>query len=108
MARHPSASPRGRNPFDPLDGPVDEHLDLHGYRAVEARVVVADVLRAVQKRHPGGLLHIITGRGRGSVGGPVLKPIVQGVLSAAPSGMVHAWGKDDADGGFLVRLAGRR
>lgn len=97
-----------RNPFDPLDGRVDETLDLHGYAAVEARAFLAGFLKAAQKRHPGGLLHLITGRGKRSAGGPVLKPLVKATLVATPATIVEAWGKDDSDGGFLVRFAGRR
>lgn len=97
-----------RNPFDPLDGRVDETLDLHGFAAVEARTVLAAFLKSAQQRHPGGLLHLITGRGKRSAAGPVLKPLVKAALAATPSTIIKEWGKDDNDGGFLVRLAGRR
>lgn len=108
MARPTPSSRDERNPFDPLDGRVDETLDLHGFAAVEARTVLAGFLKSAQQRHPGGLLHLITGRGKRSAGGPVLKPLVKTALAAAPMTIIHAWGKDDNDGGFLVRLAGRR
>jgi DNA-nicking Smr family endonuclease len=106
MPKRRSGSTAPRNPFDPLDGRVDETLDIHGFSAVEARAHVDPFLRAARKRCPGGLLHLITGRGRNSAGGSVLKPIVRAALASAPPTVVVAWGKDHADGGFLVRLAG--
>ena len=86
---------------------MDETLDLHGYSGVEVRVFLTTFLREAQRRHPGGLLHLITGRGRGSTGAPVVKPLVKGVLTGTPHGVAEAWGKDETDGGFLVRLARR-
>ncbi|MBC7897933.1 MAG: Smr/MutS family protein [Cytophagaceae bacterium] len=108
MARRTPSARDDRNPFDPLDGRVDETLDLHGYAAVEARAFLTGFLTSAQRRHPGALLHIITGRGKRSATGPVLKPLVKATLGATPASVVNAWGKDDNDGGFLVRLAGRR
>lgn len=86
---------------------MDESLDLHGYSGVEVRAFLTTFLREAQRRHPGGLLHLITGRGRRSATGPVLKPLVKGVLVATPVRVVEAWGKDETDGGFVVRLARR-
>lgn len=100
-----SAPSNSGNPFDSLDGRVDEELDLHGFSGVDARVMLEGFLKAAQRRKPGGLLHVITGKGRGSAGRPVLKPIVRAALVAAPPTVVKEWGKDDHDGGFLVRLA---
>ncbi len=106
MPKRPVRSHAPRNPFDPFDGRVDETLDLHGFSAVEARAHIEPFLRAARKRCPGGLLHLITGRGKNSLGGSVLKPIVRAALTSAPPNVVTAWGKDHADGGFLVRLSG--
>jgi DNA-nicking Smr family endonuclease len=93
----------GRNPFEPLDGTVDDSLDLHGMPAAEAVPAAAAFVRRVQRRAPGALVHIITGRGRGSPGRPVLKPKVRSMLKAG--GLpVEAWGEDLDGGGFLVRL----
>jgi DNA-nicking Smr family endonuclease len=92
-----------RNPFEPLEGHVADTIDLHGMTAAEAEAAVAAFLRRCHRRAPGALVHIITGRGRGSPGRPVLKPKVkamlkQGELPAA------AWGEDLDGGGYLVRL----
>src|SRR5215211_4878129 len=94
---------RSRNPFEPLEGAVDDTLDLHGFGAAEARAAVITFLRRVQRQSPDALVHLITGKGRGSPGRPVLKGVVKSLLrsSAVP---VHEWGEDLDGGGFLVRL----
>ncbi len=93
--------------LDPLDGPIDDTLDLHGFRAREVRTHVAAFLASLRMRQPGALVHLITGRGRGSAGGPVLRSTVRTLLRKANADLVEAWGLDDAEGGFLVRLGGR-
>jgi DNA-nicking Smr family endonuclease len=107
ILRKATRSTAPRNPFDPLDGEVDQTIDLHGYSGVEARVHAAELIRAAQRRSPGGLLHIITGKGRNSSAGPVLKPLVKAVLSSSAKSIVAEWGPDDSGGGFLVRLSVR-
>ncbi|MGE0552995.1 MAG: Smr/MutS family protein [Gemmatimonadales bacterium] len=97
---------KSRDPFDPLDGPVTATLDLHGNTALEARARLDGFFATARRRHPGGLLHVVTGKGRNSPGRPVLKPLVRGLLAKAPSTVVAAWGRDLDDGGFLVRLTG--
>jgi DNA-nicking Smr family endonuclease len=104
MPKQKKHSARGANPFDLLDGRVDETLDLHGFSAVDARAHVESWLRAARRRSPGGLAHIITGKGRNSSGRPVLRPIVKALLVAGLPSVVRTWGPDDADGGYLVRL----
>lgn len=59
-------------------------------------------LAAARRRHPGGLVHLITGRGRSSAGRPVLGGIVRTLLRG--SGDAAHWRSDDHGGGFLVRL----
>ena len=100
----PSAAPR--NPFDPLDGPVDDTLDLHGFGAAEARTAAAAFLERTRRRTPGGLVHLITGKGRGSPGHPVLKTMIRTMLRSGEL-PAAAWGEDLDGGGFLVRLGGR-
>jgi DNA-nicking Smr family endonuclease len=92
-----------RNPFEPLDGPVDDSLDLHGMSRAEGAAAAAAFVRRVQRRAPGALVHIITGRGRGSPGRPVLKPGIRTLLKAGEL-PIAAWGEDLDGGGFLVRL----
>ena len=108
MPRLRSAVPRTRDPFDPLDGPVDHTIDLHGLRSAEARAYVLSVIGSVYRKRPGSLVHIITGRGRGSAGAPVLKRAIGTLLRSGQVAHVAAWAADLDDGGYLVRLEGTR
>lgn len=93
-----------RNPFDPCDGPVDSTLDLHGATTVDVETRLRSFLETAARRHPGGLVHVITGRGRGSAGAPVLKPAVKRLLAGPLARLVTATERDLNDGGYLVRL----
>ena len=91
--------------LDPLDGPVDDVLDLHGMTAAEALPAVSAFVRRVHRSRPGGLVRVVTGKGRGSPGQPVLKTRVRTLLreGALP---VAEWGGDLDGGGYLIRLKG--
>lgn len=91
------------DPFDPLDGPVSTTLDLHGFRASEVREQLPLFLSGARRRYPRGLVHVITGKGRGSAGGPVLKTIVRTMLRSGEL-EVSEWGEDASGGGYLLRL----
>jgi DNA-nicking Smr family endonuclease len=95
------------DPFDPLDGTPSETLDLHGFTAAEAVAHLGQWLARERKRAPGALVHVITGRGRNSAKGSVLRPAVRSFLSTNAAQHIAAWSKDHDDGGFLVRLKGR-
>jgi DNA-nicking Smr family endonuclease len=103
MPKRKRAAAQERNPFEPLDGPVSDTLDLHGFQASEARAAVIAFLRRSQQKSPNGLVHVITGKGRGSPGRPVLKGAVKSLLESSAV-TVLAWGEDLNGGGFLVRL----
>lgn len=94
---------RRHDPFDPLDGPASTTLDLHGFRASEVREQLPLFLKSARKRHPRGLVHVITGKGRGSAGGPVLKTLVRTMLRNGEL-EVSEWREDSAGGGYLLRL----
>jgi len=86
-----------------LDARVAATLDLHGMTAAEAKERAAAFLGSSARARPGSVVHIITGRGRNSPTGSVLKPAVRTVLrSAGPA--VAEWDEDVDGGGFLVRL----
>ncbi|MBR9990695.1 MAG: Smr/MutS family protein [Gemmatimonadetes bacterium] len=89
--------------LDPLDGPVDDTLDLHGMTGVEAVAAVTAFVQRVRKRQPRALVHIITGKGRGSPGRPVLRTRVKTLLRAG-SLPVAEWALDLDGGGYLLRL----
>jgi len=83
--------------------PVAE-LDLHGRERHEVEHLVKGFLEDWGRRSPGVVVHIITGRGRGSAAGPVLLPAVRTLLKTTLSHLVMHWAADDADGGFLVKV----
>jgi DNA-nicking Smr family endonuclease len=89
--------------LESLDGPVADTLDLHGMIWSEAEPAVVAFLNRNRKRQPGALVHIITGKGRGSPEYPVLKTRVSTLLKAGGL-LVEAWGTDLDGGGFLIRL----
>ena len=101
--------PRRRTPrFDStdelLDAPVAVTLDLHGRRAAEVAGQVESFLATQARARPGQVVRIITGRGRGSSGGPVLRPIVRDVLRRLSGSIVKEFDRDVDEGSFLVKL----
>src|SRR5688572_9949238 len=103
MPRRPSRSSPQTNPFEPLEGPIAEVVDLHGYRAEEACLRVVSVLTSFHRRNRGELVHIITGKGNRSLGGPVLRTRIKTVLKSELAGIIKAFGTDLDEGGYLVR-----
>ena len=100
---------RSRHPAfdasDPLlDAAADGELDLHGRTASRWPSAVRRFLETWRQRKPRALVHIITGKGRGSANGPVLRGLVKGLLRGELHGMVAEWQLDDAEGGYRVRL----
>ena len=94
------------DPFDPLDGRPDDTLDLHGFTAAEARARLEHYFRTARPQRAGQLVHIITGKGRTSSGGPVLRPAVGALLRSGALPHIAQFGRDDDEGGYLVRIAG--
>lgn len=87
-----------------LDAPVAATLDLHGLTGPEASVAVRSFLETWRRRRPGAVVHIITGKGRRSAGAPVLRGLVKTLLQGELRALVGDWARDDADGGYKVRL----
>lgn len=98
------SSPR----FDTSDPLLDARpaavLDLHGHTAAETPALVKGFLANWARRAPGGVVRIITGKGRGSAGGPVLKPKVATLLRGEIRHLVADWAADVDDAGYVVRL----
>ncbi|MGD0484436.1 MAG: Smr/MutS family protein [Gemmatimonadales bacterium] len=93
------------DPRDPLlDAPVHAALDLHGCTAAAARGLVRSFVESAARSAPGAVVHVITGKGRGSAGGPVLRGAVAALLRGELAPRVADWGRDVDEGGFLVRL----
>ena len=103
MKRH-----RGTPRFDASDPLLDAKpvavLDLHGYTATEAVEAVRRFLATWARGARGGVVHIITGKGRGSGGRPVLKPKVATLLRTELRHLVADWDRDADDAGYIVRL----
>lgn len=100
---------KGRHPtFDSrdslLDARADAELDLHGFSASEARYAVRAFLESRRPRKAGAVVHIITGKGKGSASEPVLRGLVKNLLQGELRAMVEEWGLDDGEGGYRVRL----
>lgn len=78
---------------------------MHGFSATEAEPAVRNFVLNWQRRLPGSVVHIVTGKGRGSDGPSVLKPRVRQTLQTSLRGVVADWSKDLDDAGFLVQLS---
>jgi len=93
-----------RDPFETLDGTVTATLDLHGFTASQARDAAVAFLQHESRHRPGSLVHLVTGKGRGSAGGPVLLPRIRSLLRTGEVACIASWGADLDGGGFLIRL----
>jgi DNA-nicking Smr family endonuclease len=80
-------------------------LDLHNFAASEVEHAVCSFVQTWSRRASGSVVHVVTGKGRGSSGAPVLKPRVRKILEARLEGFVRDWTRDVDDGGFLVLLS---
>ena len=89
---------------DLLDGPVAGELDLHGFQAGEVEPALRTFLETWKARAPGGIVHVITGRGRGSKGAPIIKPLVRRLIRDLPAGLVREWAMTHDEGGYRIRL----
>lgn len=101
--------PKSRHPqFDAsdalLDGPASATLDLHGFPAGEVEPVLRAFLETWKQRLPGAVVHVITGRGRGSKGAPIIRPLVRRLIKDLPAGLVREWALTHDEGGYRIRL----
>jgi DNA-nicking Smr family endonuclease len=90
---------------DWIDRSADATFDLHGQTVSEAAINAERFLRVQAKARPGGVVRIITGRGRGGGGAPV-RTRVRGLLrSLKMSGaVVRDYALEESEGSYLVRL----
>lgn len=82
---------------------VDE-LDLHGDTADEAEVRLEMFLDRLARTSAGEVVRVITGRGVGSAGAPVLQGVVRDALNGWLSARVADWAVDVGGGAYLVRV----
>lgn len=90
---------------DLLDATPVATLDLHGSTALEAERRTRDFIRTQARVAGGEVVHVITGRGRGSPGRPVLPGAVRKALrSPELERFIREFDKDLDEAGYLVRL----
>jgi hypothetical protein len=92
----------GHDPL--LDVTPSATLDLHGDTALDAERRVRDFIRTHARVSSGRVIHVITGKGRGSAGRPVLPGVVRRVLGGDVARFVADYDRDLDEAGFLVRL----
>jgi len=85
----------------------DATFDLHGQSVLEAVANTGRFLQAQARARPGGVVRVITGRGRAGGGAPI-RTRVRSLLRALKDGrvVVRDYFLEDSEGSYLVRLGG--
>lgn len=93
--------------WDWTEAGADVTLDLHGQTVVEAASNVEQFLRAQVRARPGGVVRLITGRGRAGSGGAPIRIRVRTLLRGLrdEGRVVKDYVLEEGEGSFLVRLA---
>lgn len=81
-------------------------LDLHGLTADHAEQRLEMFLDRIVASDPGGVVRVVTGRGAGSAGRPVLQEVVRDALNGWLRHRVAEWAVDMGGGAYLVRVKG--
>ena len=91
--------------LDWTDRVPEATFDLHGQTVLEAAANAERFLRAQVKARPGGVVRLITGRGRAGGGAPV-RTRVRGLLRGLKESgrVVRDYTLEETDGSYLVRL----
>ena len=91
--------------LDWTDRRPDAELDLHGQTVLEAVANAERFLRAQRKARPGGVVRVVTGRGRGGGGAPIRTRVRTLLRRLRDEGaVVRDYLLEDSEGSFLVRL----
>jgi DNA-nicking Smr family endonuclease len=92
--------------LDWTDRVPEATFDLHGQTVLEATANAERFLRAQAGARPGGVVRLITGRGRSGGGAPI-RTRVRGLLrTLKESGrVVRDYTLEHSGGSYLVRLA---
>ena len=82
-------------------------FDLHGQSVIEAVTNAERFLRAQVRARPGGVVRLITGRGRSGGGAPI-RTRVRGLLRGLKESgtVVRDFTLEETEGSYLVRLSG--
>jgi DNA-nicking Smr family endonuclease len=86
---------------------VADQVDLHGLTADEAELRLEMFLDRAAVRAPGQVVRVVTGRGAGSAGRPVLQEAVRAALTGWLQHRVADWAVDVGGGAYLVRVKSR-
>lgn len=93
--------------LDWTDSSPDATFDLHGQTVIEALANAERFLRAQAKARRGGIVRLITGRGRGGGGAPIRTRIRGLLITLKQSGsVVRDYVLEESEGSYLIRLAG--
>jgi len=104
MPKRRSKHPTFDSGDDLSSAPLAGRVDLHGLSTDQAELIVRNFIDTWRRREPGAVILIITGKGKGSPDGPVLRPAIQTLLKTRLSGFVAEWALDDSEGAFRVRV----
>ena len=91
--------------LDWTDRRPDVTLDLHGQSVGEAVANAERFLRAQARARPGGIVRVITGRGRAGGGAPIrtrVRTLLRAMRDAGKP--VRDYVLEDSEGSFRVRL----
>jgi DNA-nicking Smr family endonuclease len=91
--------------LDWTDRPPDATYDLHGQSVGEAVANAERFLRAQKRARPGGVIRLITGRGRSGGGAPIrtrVRTLLRGLRERRE--LVSDFELEDSEGSFLIRL----
>jgi DNA-nicking Smr family endonuclease len=92
--------------LDWTDRTPDATFDLHGQSVTEAVANAERFLRAQAKARRGGIVRLITGRGRAGGGAPIRTRVRTLLRTLKESrSIVRDYMLEDSDGSYLVRLA---
>ena len=93
--------------LDWTDRSPDATFDLHGQSVAEAVINAERFLRAQAKARRGGIVRLITGRGRSGGGAPI-RTRIRGLLRTLKDSqtIVRDFVLEDTEGSYLVRLVG--
>jgi DNA-nicking Smr family endonuclease len=93
--------------LDWTDRSPDATFDLHGQSVAEAVTNAERFLRAQAKVRRGGIVRLITGRGRSGGGAPI-RTRIRGLLRTLKESrtIVRDFLLEETNGSYLVRLVG--
>jgi DNA-nicking Smr family endonuclease len=91
---------------DWTERPAQATFDLHGQTVSEAATNAERFLRAQARARRGGVIRLITGRGRAGGGAPIrtrVRTLLRGLRDQGS--VVRDYVLEESEGSFLVRLA---